>query len=105
MKNNLVTKLFVLLSIVIFLSGCRSGRPDMAKDMEGKGAVQDIEAFNVVKTAENFRETADQFAADVKKVKSKNNANETTPRRVSLDHNSGLDKPPLTIVDHNEYVK
>ena len=47
MKNNLVVKIFVLFSIIVFLSSCRSGRPDMAKDMEGKGAVQDIEIFNV----------------------------------------------------------
>ena len=105
MKKDLITKILITLSITLLLCSCRSGRPDMAKDMEGKGAVQDIETFNVVKTAENFRETADQFAADVKKIKSKNNANETYPRRVSLDHNSGYDKTPLTIVDHNEYVK
>ena len=105
MKKDLITRILIILSITLLLYSCKSGRPDMAKDMEGKGDIQDIETFNVEKTAENFRETSDQFAEDAKKIKSKNNANETIPRRVSLDHNSGYDKSPLTIVDHNEYVK
>ena len=72
MKKDLIIRILIILSINLLLYGCKSGKPDMAIDMEGKGAVQDIEAFNVVKTAENFRETSDQFAEDAKKIKSKN---------------------------------
>ena len=95
----------ILISVLLILSGCKSGKPDMAYEQEDGGAVQDIKSFDVNATAENFRETSDQFAEDARKIKSKNNANEATPRRVSLNHNSDEDKAPLTIVDHNEYVK
>ena len=37
----------------------------MAYEQKDGGAVQDIEIFNVKASAENFRETADQFNQDV----------------------------------------
>ena len=43
----------------------------MAYEQEDKGAVQDIEAFDVNATAENFRETSDEFAEDARKLKIK----------------------------------
>ena len=95
----------ILISVLLILSGCKSGKPDMAYEQEDGGAVQGIGSFDVTSTAENFRETSDQFAEDAKKIKEKNDANKATPRRVSLNHNAGEDKTPLIIIDHNEYVK
>ena len=105
MKNNLVIKIFVLFSIIVLLASCRSGRPDMAKDMEGKGAVQDIEIFNVKKTAENFKETKNEFKDDVEEIRDLENIVKSDTRRVSLSPNENNNKTSLSIVDHNKFVK
>ena len=105
MKNNLVIKIFVLFSIIVLLASCRSGRPDMAKDMEGKGAVQDIEIFNVKKSAENFKETKNEFKDDVEEIRDLENIVKSDTRRVSLSPNKNENKTSLSIVDHNKFVK
>ena len=38
-----------------------NNRPKMAYDQKDKGAIQDIESFNVEKSAENFRDESGQF--------------------------------------------
>ena len=43
----------------------------MAYEQEDGGAVQGMNTFNVNASAENFRETSDQFAADAKGIKKK----------------------------------
>ena len=57
----------ILISVLLILSGCKSGKPDMAYEQEDGGAVQDIKSFDVNATAENFRETSDQFAEDARR--------------------------------------
>ena len=95
----------ILISILMILSGCKTGKPDMAFEQEDGGAVQGINTFDVNATAENFRETSDQFAADAKGIKNKNKIENQPARRVSLNQNAGEDKKPLEIIDHNEFVK
>ena len=50
MKTN---KLIVLLLSCLLLVSCNN-RPKMAYDQKDKGAIQDIETFNVERSAENF---------------------------------------------------
>ena len=75
----------------------------MAYEQEDGGAIQEISAFDVEATAENFKESSDEFAQKTKKISEvqKNNS----PRRVSLTNTDGNEKVALTIVDHNEFVK
>ena len=62
--NNFI-RLFLVLSFSLLLASCSSSkRPKMAYDQKDKGAVQDIESFNVKASAENFRQTAEQFNQD-----------------------------------------
>ncbi|NDB81113.1 hypothetical protein EB155_14735, partial [archaeon] len=68
------------------------------------GAVQDIEAFNMKSSAENFRETSEKFAKDAVEIKERNNA-PPLKRRVSLNPDNSIEKPSLKIVDHNLFVK
>ena len=95
---------FILISIcILMLSGCKSGKPNMAYEQEDGGAVQEMSAFDVEATAKNFRESSDEFAQKSKNISEvqKNNS----PRRVSLTSTNGTEKTALTIVDHNEFVK
>ena len=95
---------FILISIcILMLSGCKSGKPNMAYEQEDGGAVQEMSAFDVEATAKNFRESSDEFAKKSKNISEvqKNNS----PRRVSLTSTNGTEKTALTIVDHNEFVK
>lgn len=105
MKSKYIKNFFLLISITLLIVGCRSGRPHMSKNMEGKGAVQDIEMFNVKNTAENFRKTSDKFATDVKEISKTNNSNNSLKRRIPLNSNNETEKVALTIVDHNKFVK
>ena len=104
MNKNIIKNLLILLSLILFLSGCKSGRPDMAYEQEDGGAVQDIKAFNPKSTAENFRESTDTFADDVKDIMERSGA-KPLKRRVSLNPMSDDEKETLEIIDHNKFVK
>ena len=104
MNKNIIKNLLILLSLVLFLANCKSGRPDMAYEQEDGGAVQDIKAFNPKATAENFRETQESFADDVKDIMEKSGA-KPLKRRVSLNPMDEDKKEVLEIVDHNKFVK
>ena len=102
--NKILKFNFILISIcILMLSGCKSGKPNMAYEQDDGGAVQEISAFDVEATAKNFRESSDEFAQKSKNISEvqKNNS----PRRVSLTSTNGTEKTALTIVDHNEFVK
>ena len=97
---------FILLSLIILLfSGCKSGKPDMAYEQEDGGAVQDIDAFDVEATAENFKDTSKEFKDKTKRIKEKTRETKTLVRRVSLSDRAEGKKSPLEIVDHNSFVK
>ena len=104
MNKNIIKNLLILLSLILFLSGCKSGRPDMAYEQEDGGAVQDIKAFNPKATAENFRETQESFANDVKDIM-ENSGAKPLKRRVSLNPMDSDQKEVLEIIDHNKFVK
>ena len=104
MNKNILKNLLILLSLVLFLTNCKSGRPDMAYEQDDGGAVQDIKAFNPKATAENFRETQESFADDVKDIMEKSGA-KPLKRRVSLNPMDEDKKEVLEIVDHNKFVK
>ena len=102
--NKILKFNFILITIcILMLSGCKSGKPNMAYEQEDGGAIQEISAFDVEATAKNFRESSDEFAKKSKNISEvqKNNS----PRRVSLTSTNGTEKTALTIVDHNEFVK
>ena len=105
MKNFIRINIILLSLILTLLSGCRSGKPDMAYEQEDGGAIQQIDAFDVTATAENFRETSDEFTEKVKDIREKRKKNKLSPRRVSLTNYGDSEKKPLAIVDHNEFVK
>ena len=97
-------KLIILFSVFIILTSCRSGRPDMAKEQKDGGVVQDIEIFNVKASAENFRDTTDEFAKDVEDIQKIEK--KPLKRRISLNKTDDTKKPSsLKIVDHNSFVK
>ena len=101
-------KLILIITIAFALSSCGPKRPKMSYDQDDKGAVQDIEAFNVVSTAENFRETSTQFAEDAIDILSRNNNlgdKKPLTRRVSLTDKSLENKKSLEIVDRNLEIK
>ena len=101
-------KLFLIITIAFALNSCGPKRPKMSYDQDDKGAVQDIEAFNVVSTAENFRETSTQFAKDTIDIMSRNNNlsdEKALTRRVSLTDRSSETKKSLEIVDRNLEIK
>ena len=97
-------KLIILFSVFIILTSCRSGRPDMANEQKDGGAVQDIEIFNVKASAENFRDTTDEFAKDVEDIQKIEK--KPLKRRISLNKTDDTKKTSsLKIVDHNSFVK
>ena len=101
-------KLILIITIAFAISSCGPKRPKMSYDQDDKGAVQDIEAFNVVSTAENFRETSTQFAQDTIDIMSRNNNlsdEKALTRRVSLTDRSLETKKSLEIVDQNLEIK
>lgn len=97
-------KLIILFSVFIILTSCRSGRPDMANEQKDGGVVQDIEIFNVKASAENFRDTTDEFAKDVEDIQKIEK--KPLKRRISLNKTDDTKKTSsLKIVDHNSFVK
>jgi len=103
MNRYFKSSILILMSLLLVLSACQK-RPKMAYDTKDGGAVQDIEAFNMKSSAENFRETSEKFAKDAVEIKERNNA-PPLKRRVSLNPDNLIDKPSLKIVDHNLFVK
>ncbi len=99
-------KLFLVLTLSIFLVSCSSSnRPKMAYDQKDKGAVQEIESFNVKASAENFRQTAEQFNQDSNDILNKNKKEEKLVRRISLTEGKTLEKKSLKLIDRNLKIK
>ena len=85
--NNLIPKskaIFILLAAFLFASCSMSDRPKMAYDQKDKGAVQDIESFNLMTSAENFRTSAEKFSKETNEIINKNRKEEKLIRRISL---------------------
>ena len=99
--------LFILIISIAIASCSLSKRPKMAYDQKDKGAVQDIESFNVLESAENFRETSEKFSDDTKKILSKNKQDEENLiRRISLtDSEEDQTKKSLKLIDRNLEIK
>ena len=95
-----INKLIVLLLGCLLLISCNK-RPKMAYDQKDKGAVQDIEAFNVETSAENFRKTSVEFKEKKLKILNQNTKSEMVPRRTALQKKSER----LSIIDHNLPIK
>ena len=103
--NNFI-RLFLVLSISLLLASCSSSkRPKMAYDQKDKGAVQEIESFNVKASAENFRQTAEQFNQDSNDILNKNKKDEKLVRRISLTEGKTLEKKSLKLIDRNLKIK
>ena len=99
-------KLFLVLTLSILLISCSgSNRPKMAYDQKDKGAVQEIESFNVKASAENFRQTAEQFNQDSNDILNKNKKEEKLVRRISLTEGKTLEKKSLKLIDRNLKIK
>jgi type IV pilus assembly protein PilQ len=73
----------------------------MAYDQKDKGAVQDIEAFNVETSAKNFRKTSVEFKEKKLKILNQNTKSEMVPRRTALQKRNER----LSIIDHNLPIK
>ena len=101
MKTN---KLIVLLLSCLLLVSCNN-RPKMAYDQKDKGAIQDIETFNVERSAENFRDESGQFKKTTSKILDKNSKGATGPRRISLEKGNVEINTRLSIIDHNFPIK
>ena len=103
--NNFI-RLFLVLSISLLLASCSSSkRPKMAYDQKDKGAVQEIESFNVKASAENFRKTAEQFNQDSNEILNKNKKEEKLVRRISLTEGKTQEKKSLKLIDRNLKIK
>ena len=63
----------------------------MANEQKDGGAVQDIEIFNVKASAENFRDTTDEFAKDVEDIQKIEK--KPLKRRISLNKTDDAKKP------------
>jgi len=99
-------KLFLILTFSILIVSCTSSnRPKMAYDQKDKGAVQEIESFNVKASAENFRKTAEQFNQDSIEILNKNKKEEKLVRRISLTEGKELEKKSLKLIDRNLKIK
>jgi type IV pilus assembly protein PilQ len=104
MKNFI--KLFLVITVSVLLASCStSKRPKMAYDQKDKGAVQEIESFNVKARAENFRKTSDQFSQDTKEILNKNKKEEKLVRRISLTEGKEPEKKSLKLLDRNLKIK
>lgn len=104
MKNFI--KSFLVLTLSMLLVSCSSSnRPKMAYDQKDKGAVQEIESFNVKASAENFRQTAEQFNKDSNEILNKNKKEEKLVRRISLTEGKALEKKSLKLIDRNLKIK
>ena len=99
-------KLFLVITVSVLLASCStSKRPKMAYDQKDKGAVQEIESFNVKASAENFRKTSEQFSQDTKEILNKNKKEEKLVRRISLTEGKELEKKSLKLIDRNLKIK
>jgi len=99
-------KLFLVITVSVLLASCStSKRPKMAYDQKDKGAVQEIEAFNVKASAENFRKTSEQFSQDTKEILNKNKKEDKLVRRISLTEGKEPEKKSLTLLDRNLEIK
>jgi len=100
-------KLFLVITLSVLLASCStSKRPKMAYDQKDKGAVQEIESFNVKASAENFRKTSDQFTQDTREILNKNdNKDEKLVRRVALTLGKQQETKSLTLLDRNLEIK
>ena len=67
----------------------------MANEQKDGGAVQDIEIFNVKASAENFRDTTDEFAKDVEDIQKIENLQSLTLHCVLYGNNHLQDFPIL----------
>ena len=95
-----INKLIVLLLSCLLLVGCNN-RPRMAYDQKDKGAIQDIDIFDVEASAENFRKESKEFNEKNLRILSKNTKVEMSSRRVALQKKSER----LSIIDHNLPIK
>jgi len=103
--NNFI-RLFLVLSLSLLLASCSSSkRPKMAYDQKDKGAVQEIESFNVKASAENFRKTSEQFNQDANEILNKNTKEEKLVRRISLTEGKAQEKKSLKLIDRNLKIK
>ena len=103
MKKTFKFNLILLSVCLLVFSGCKSGKPNMAYEQEDGGAVQEQSAFNVEATAENFKKSSSEFTEKTKKI---SEVQKNSPaRRVSLTVKNGDTSTPLSIIDHNEFVK
>jgi len=99
-------KLFLVITVSVLLASCStSKRPKMAYDQKDKGAVQEIEAFNVKASAENFRKTSEQFSQDTKEILNKNKKEDKLVRRISLTEGKEPEKKSLKLIDRNLKIK
>ncbi|MDA9150162.1 hypothetical protein N9N75_00585 [Candidatus Pelagibacter sp.] len=99
-------KLFLVITLSVLLASCStSKRPKMAYDQKDKGAVQEIESFNVKASAENFRKTSEQFSQDTKEILNKNKKEEKLVRRISLTDGKEPEKESLKLLDRNLKIK
>ena len=99
-------KFIYIIFTALFLASCSlSDRPKMAYDTDDKGAVQEIESFNVKASAENFRETSQKFSDDTKEIINKTKKEETLVRRISLTGGEEQIKKPLKLLDRNLEIK
>ena len=101
MKTN---KLIVLLLSCLLLVSCNN-RPKMAYDQKDKGAIQDIEAFNVETSAENFRKNSGEFVDSTIKILNENDEATNGSRRISLQNENTNTVKRLSIIDHNLPIK
>ena len=99
-------KLFLVITLSVLLASCStSKRPKMAYDQKDKGAVQEIESFNVKASAENFRKTSEQFSQDTKEILNKNKKEDKLVRRISLTEGKEPEKKSLKLIDRNLKIK
>ena len=96
-----INTLIVFMLSCLLLFSCNK-RPKMAYDQKDKGAIQDIEAFNVEASAENFRKESTEFKEKKIKILQKNSKVEMGSRRVSLEKRKS---EQLSIIDHNLPIK
>ena len=100
------TKLILTIILSLSLVSCSmSKRPKMAYDQKDKGAVQEIESFNVKSSAENFRKSSDQFSKDTSEILNKNSKSKNLVRRIALTNNNQQETKALTLLDRNLEIK
>ena len=100
------TKLILTIILSLSLVSCSmSKRPKMAYDQKDKGAVQEIESFNVKSSAENFRKSSGQFSKDTRDILNKNSKSKNLVRRIALTNNNQQETKALTLLDRNLEIK